>query len=58
VQLETDPERADAAERLDAIGMKSAGAGAGVDLGLDGIDAKIGQAYPSKPIYHTAEPLA
>jgi len=35
MQLERKPERAGVAEALDAVGMKRAGAGAGVDLGLE-----------------------
>jgi hypothetical protein len=49
MQLETEPERAPAAERLDVVGMERAGPGAGIDLCLDGADAKIGQPDPFAP---------
>jgi len=49
MQLETEPERAPAAERLDAVGVQRARPGAGVDLGLDRADAKIRQPDPFAP---------
>jgi len=49
MQLEAKPERAGAAEALNAVGMKRAGAGAGVDLGLDGVNPEIRQGHPFAP---------
>jgi hypothetical protein len=49
MQLEADPDHAAATERLDMIGMQSAGPGAGIDLGLDGGDVKLGQPDPLAP---------
>src|SRR5262245_11827222 len=51
MHLEAHPERAGSAERLDGKGVQSAGPGAGVDLGLDGGDAEIGQPHPFAPAY-------
>src|SRR5512143_2020145 len=49
LQDEAEPKRATAADGLDAIGMQRAGARAGVDLRLDGVDAEIGQRDPFAP---------
>jgi hypothetical protein len=46
VQLEAEPEHSTAPEGLDPVGVKRARPGAGVDLRLDGVDMKVGQAHP------------
>ena len=49
MQLETEPERARPAERLDTISVQRAGPRAGIDLRLDGADLEIWQRDPFAP---------